>query len=42
MEHIKGPDFPGGGMMSREGIRLTPTKPAAARSGSAPAPTSSR
>jgi DNA gyrase subunit A len=22
MEHIKGPDFPGGGMMSREGIRL--------------------
>jgi DNA gyrase subunit A len=22
MEHIKGPDFPGGGLMSREGIRL--------------------
>ena len=41
MEHIKGPDFPGGGLMSAEGIRDAYASGRAA-SGSAPAPTSSR
>ena len=42
MEHVKGPDFPGGGIMSARGdprrLRLRPRQ----RSRSAPAPTSSR
>ena len=43
MQHIKGPDFPTGGVilgLSRASAR--PTRPAAAASACAPAPTSSR
>ena len=43
MEHVKGPDFPGGGDDHGHARgSATPTRPAAARSGSAPRPTSSR
>ena len=42
MEHVKGPDFPGGGMIMARRASATPTRRAAARSRSAPRPTSSR
>ncbi len=42
MEHVKGPDFPGGGIMSPEGISDGLRGRAGLRCGSAPAPTSSR
>ena len=42
MKHVKGPDFPAAGSSWAARASATPTPPAAARSGCAPGPTSSR